>query len=238
MTYQTCWLIGSSPTFQQCIVTYQTCSTATFHQMSLPGVGWGEGYITQLQCHSDPKSNFQTFNLRGGAEYIAQLQCQSDSKSNFQFRGGCGYSEHHPNPNLKSSSKCHCMSRSNFSFLGAVGEGDILSITLILKVIPNVTTCLYPIFHFWVQWGGGGILNMTLTLKVVPNVALSIEPTFHFWEWWRGILSITITLKVVPNVATCLDPTFHFWVQQAGGGYSENHPNPNPKSCSKCHYVP
>ena len=49
----------------------------------------------------------------------------------------------------------------------------------------------------------------------------------------------TLTLKVVPNFAKCLNPTFIFWCNVHGWEYAEMpHPNPNPKSCSKCHKMP
>ena len=115
---------------------------------------------------------------------------------------GWGYAQvPHPNPNPKSCSKCCKMPKSNFSFLGAMfmvgGMLKCLTLTLSLKVVPNVAKCLNPTFHiFGIMFMVGGMLKcptLTLTLNVVPNVTKCLDTTFHFqvlyaWLWvcWKS----------------------------------------------------
>ena len=85
-------------------------------------------------------------------------KCHKMPKSNFLFLGVTfmvgGYAEM-PHPNPKSCSKCHKMPKSTFLFLGATfmvgGMLKCPTLTLTLKVVPNVTKCLNPTCHFWVQ---------------------------------------------------------------------------------------
>ena len=64
VTYQTCWLISN-------LWTVHLWHTKLVVLPHLPDVSASAnfqfgGYITQLQCHSDPKSNFKFFKRWGG----------------------------------------------------------------------------------------------------------------------------------------------------------------------------
>ena len=71
-----------------------------------------------------------------------------------------------PNPNPKSCSKCHKMSKSNFLFLGVTCMvlGGMLKcpiLTLTLKVVPNVKKCLNPTLFLGTMFMVGGYAEMT-----------------------------------------------------------------------------
>ena len=74
---------------------------------------------------------------------------------------GCGYAQMpHPNPNLKSCSKCCKMPKSSILFLGVTFMVvDMLKCptpTLTLKVVPNVAKCLDMTLHFGCDMLGCG----------------------------------------------------------------------------------
>ena len=66
----------------------------------------------------------------------------------------------HPNPNPKSDSKCCKMPKYSFLFLGATfmfgGMLKCPTLTLTLKVVPNVAKCLDTTFHFGCDMLGCG----------------------------------------------------------------------------------